>query len=72
MSKNTVHQNASRRLGLIGWIKARRLERKLRKRWNGDPAFRARVRSAVSAGLENHEFTAKAKPKFNEGVCVNE
>lgn len=73
MTKKTDNKrNASRPLGLFGWIKARIIERRLRRRWKNDPEYRERVRLAVSGRVENHKFTANAKPKFNKGVCVNE
>lgn len=41
-----------RRLGLFGWIKARVLERKLRRRWKTDADWRASVQGVVSATAE--------------------
>ncbi len=38
-----------RRLGLVGWFKARRLEWKLRRRWKTDADWRARVQATVTA-----------------------
>ena len=58
----TVKINDKRdRLGFIGWIKARALERKLRRRWKNDPEWRARVFAGVQDGLKKHEF------KFRKG-----
>ena len=60
----------SGRLGLVGWIKARILEFKLRRRWRNDPAWRAKVLGGVEAGLRKHDFKnnpgdREAKPKYN-------
>ena len=63
-----MKKNPNKRLGLIGWIKARIMERKLRRRWNSDPEFRSRVRSHVAKVVSEHEFKTAAKPKFNKGT----
>lgn len=51
--------NAKKRLGLIGWIKAKRLTATLRRRWHEDEAWRDSVKAAVNKSvkekLEKHE-----------------
>ena len=64
----TIAEAENKRLGLVGWIKARRIERRMRKLWNGDPGFRLRVSSSVSKALEGKEFFSKVKPKITKQI----
>ena len=43
-----MREQPRRRLGLFGWIKARVLEYKLRRRWRTDADWRARVQCVVA------------------------
>lgn len=40
-------QQDNKRLGLLGWFKARRLERQLRRRWREDAGWRESVQATV-------------------------
>ena len=44
-----VAQN--KRLGLFGWIKAKIMTARMRRRWKNDAAYREHVQQAVNAGL---------------------
>ncbi len=61
--KMTIAEAEEKRLGLVGWIKARRI-----KLWKGDPGFRLRVSSSVSKALEGKEFFSKVKPKITKQI----
>ena len=39
-------------LGPIGWVKAKILAARLRRKWNNDPEWREKFQAAVSAGVK--------------------
>ena len=41
----------NKRLGLFGWIKAKIMTARMRRRWKNDAAYREHVQQAVNAGV---------------------
>lgn len=41
-------------LGLFGWIKAKLLARKLRRRWKNDREFKARVQASIESAVKKN------------------
>lgn len=49
--KTISKETADRPLGLIGWVKARLLARRLRRRWKKDKAYQARIRASIEGAI---------------------
>lgn len=63
MRQKTIKDVLARRMGPVRWIRAKLLEIKLRRRWKNDPAWRSRVRRAVSESNVNRRLKHDLKRK---------